>query len=158
MNMNKKPLAVFFAAVLLVIGFVVGLYVGQSQGSERAEQKFSALIDRAYPKPPAVMNSLSGTVKAVRGGIIDLEVIDPDDYLPHTDGTQQKRELRFAKVSSNTELALVDYTSRQPSGGPSVTPIQLSDLKAGDTVRVRSNQNIRDAKEFDVYRVEVIKF
>ncbi len=154
----KKTISVFVIILILVVAVALGFYFGQDSGEQQAEEKLKPLVDAAYPPPPEVMHAIGGIVKNIYGATIDLEVIDPDDYLPHLDGSPQARELRFASVSDATEIAVVDYTNPQPDGSPTITPIGLSDLKPGDEVKVISSENIRDAQKFDVTRVEVIRY
>ena len=142
----------------MVAGVALGFYFGQKQGAQKTEETLGALVDQVYPPPPEVMQAMGGTIKNIYGAIIDLEVLDLDDYLPHPDGSPRARELRFASVSGATEIVLVDYTNPQPDGSPTVTPLTLSDLKPGDEVKVISDENIRDTQKFDVTRVEVIRY
>lgn len=154
----KKTVSIFAIILVLVVTVALGFYFGQDKGEQRAEEELKPLVDAAYPPPPEVMHSVGGVVKGIYGARIDLEVINPDDYLPHMDGSPREKELRLAVVSSATEIVIIDYTNPQSDGDPMVTLIELSDLKPGDEVKVISEENIRDAKKFDVTRVEVIVY
>lgn len=155
---TKKSLAVFGVVIIVFLIIVVGLYLNQKDDGKEIEETLPPLVDPFYPKPPEILMSLSGTIKGISGGLMDLEIMDPDDYLPHPDGSPQRKELRFVSLFSDTEIVLIDYTNPQPDGNPTVTPLKLSDLKGGDEVRVESKENIRDAKEFDAQRIEVIRY
>lgn len=144
--------------LVLVVGLSLGKKQGTKEGESRAEQRFGDLIDITFPKPPSDIKTLSGTVKEIYGATINLEVMDFDDYLPHTDGAPQRREIRFANVSSVTTFTLIDYTKPDGKGNPTMTSIELSNLKIGDKISVWSDENLRDAKKFDVTRVELVKF
>ncbi len=154
----KKTIPILLVVLFVVAGVALGFYFGQKQGAQKTEETLGALVDQVYPPPPEVMQAMGGTIKNIYGAIIDLEVLDLDDYLPHPDGSPRARELRFASVSGATEIVLVDYTNPQPDGSPTVTPLTLSDLKPGDEVKVISDENIRDTQKFDVTRVEVIRY
>jgi hypothetical protein len=151
----KKTFTTVLVLLAIVVAVAAGLAIGKKQGNSQAEEKFGGLIDLAYPKPAAELYRLSGIVKGVFGATIDLEIVDPDDYLPHPDGTPQKKEIRFATVTSATEISLTDYT--QP-GYPETETFMLSGIKVGDAVNVRSEQNIRDAEKFDATEIEVVRY
>ena len=156
---TKKSLAVFGVIIIVFLIVVVGLYLlDQKDDEKEIEETLPPLVDPFYPKPPEILMSLNGTIKGIRGGLIGLEVMDPDDYLPHPDGSPQRKEIRFVSLFSNTEIVLIDYTNPQPDGSPTVTPLKLSDLRRGDEVRVESKKNIRDAKEFDAQKIEVVRY
>ena len=153
---TKKSLAVFGVVITVLVIIVVGLYLNQKDDEKEIEETLPPLVDFLYPKPPEILMSLSGTIMGIKGGLIALEITDPDDYLPHPDGSPQRKELRFVSLFSDTEVILIDYTNPQPDGSPAVTPLKLSDLRGGDKVRVESKENIRDAKEFDAQKIEVV--
>jgi len=161
MNAKKTLPAIFIIVVVIILVIATlffGMSLGRDEGEKDAEEKFSLLIDKAYPRPAAELNTIGGIITEVRGGIIGLEVADPDDYLPHLDGSPQKKEFRFVSVSSDTEIVTIDYTRPTANGNPTITPMSISDLKAGDEITVTSESNIRDAKKFDVYKVEIIYY
>lgn len=150
------------ANILLVIIIaaavgVGGYFIGLNKGEERAEARLQSIIDTAYPEPAEVINKVGGKVIGIQGGTINIEITDPDDYLPHPDGTEQKKVTRFANVGGNTEIILVDYTNPQPNGKPAQTSISLSEIKKGDAIKITSKENIREEKSIDVTKVELIK-
>lgn len=155
--MNLKiiiPLAVIF----LVAGLAGGAYLGRGAGLRAARSEYQALLDLAYPPPAAEIHRLSGAVRAVVGGTIQLEANDPEDYLPHLDNSPRKIALRRANVSGATEYVLVDYSKPQANGDPSRASFTLSDLKAGDKIVVESEENIREAKSFETKLVQQVRF
>ena len=162
---TKNIVLVIVVIALLALVLTLGLSLGKKQavkesGAEKEEtiEKLKSLVDLACPKPPSEIKTFSGTIKGIYGATIDLEIIDPEDYLPHTDGTPQRKEVRFANVSSATTFTFNDYTTPDGRENPTITTIELSDLKIGDKISVRSDQNIRDAEKFDVTRVELVKY
>ena len=157
----KKTVLILLVALLVVTGVALGFYFGQNRGEQKTEETLEtlgALVNQVYPPPPEVMQAMGGTIKNIYGATINLEVLDLDDYLPHADGSPRAREFRFVSVSGATEIVLVDYTKPQQDGSPTITPLAFSDLKPGDEIKVMSKENIRDAKKFDVTRVEVIRY
>lgn len=160
MSAKKFTFALVIIALIIValaIGLVLGKKQGKIEGLIEAEEKFAPIVDLAFPKPPAEMYSLIGTVKGIYGGTIDLEVKDPDDYLPHTDGTAQRTEIRYANITSATEIFIIDYTRRDINGNPARDILKLSDIKIGNLIKVTSNSNIKYANKFDVSEVEVLR-
>lgn len=154
----KKTTSILLVLVFIVAGVALGFYIGKQQGEKEAENKLGGLIDMVFPKPPEIIHTVGGVVKSIFGATIDLEIIDPDDYLPHTDGSPQKKGVKSVLISGNTEIVLVNYIDPQPDGSPTITPLTLADLNPGDEIEVTSDENIRDAKKFDVTRVEVIVY
>lgn len=156
--MNRKPLVLILVIVVAIaLGFGVGFFVG-SQRSATEVAELRPLVDLAFPKPPEEMMSLSGTVKAVYGASLVLTVSDPDDYLPHLDGSPRRMEERTANVSAATKYSLIDYTKLDRAGSPTVKSFTLADLKAGDVVTVRSEGNIRDENVFDATAIDLVRY
>ena len=156
--MRTKQLTVVLIVLLVVIALAIGIFIGQQQGKKKTEDRLGALIDRAYPRPPMEMYSIGGIVVDSYGAELKIEVIDPDDYLPHTDGTLQQTELRSAVISSKTEVARINYTKPEPDGDPTITEIPYDMVQIGDEVIVYSNENVRDANRFDATRIEVVEY
>ncbi|KKU94375.1 MAG: hypothetical protein UY26_C0002G0157 [Candidatus Jorgensenbacteria bacterium GW2011_GWA1_48_13] len=161
--MRTKKIALITSIVAVVIlalafGMVLGKKQGETTGRTEAENRLNPLLDLAFPRPPEVMTSLTGVVKAIYGAIINLEVRDPNDYLPHTDGTAQSVEIRYAMVTSATKFFLLDFGTPDKSGSTATKIIKLSDIKVGDNVKVTSDTNIRDAERFDVTEVEIVRY
>lgn len=157
MEPNRNTL-ILIVAIALVVGLALGYFAGNASGSASTEQKFTPLLELAFPKPPTDIRSLSGTVKSMYGASISLEVRDPEDYLPHLDGSPHRTVARVAQVSAATTYTLIDYSKLNAQGNPAYISRTLSDLKAGDVVIVRSNENIRDAETFDATAVELVKY
>ncbi|MEK7630108.1 MAG: hypothetical protein AAB432_01855 [Patescibacteria group bacterium] len=150
---GKKVLWVLVVVILIVAGF----YFGQSTGVKKTEQKLEPIVNLAFPKPSSDIRNFSGTIKNVVGATINLEIRDPNDYLPHTDGTKPKTQIRFVNVTATTKILLIDATKRDKSGNPTITNLKLTDLKAGDWITARSNQNVSDAQKFDATEIDLLK-
>ena len=162
--MNSKKLALVFLvlglmALVLVLGFFWGKNLGVSEGKNETEKELKPLVDLAFPKPPEEIRAIGGIIKEIANSKIVLEAIDPDDYLPHLDGTPQRRELRSVSITSETKINLVDYTKRDARGiSPLIKPLKISELKVGDAVNVRSVSNVRESQQFDASVIEVIRY
>jgi hypothetical protein len=161
---NSKQLLTLFVIVVLVLagffaGMLVGLKRGEVRGAAQTRAKLQPIIDMAFPQPPQVLNSAGGVIKDIFGSKINLEINDPDDYLPHPDGSPRKKLMRSVLVSAATKITLVDYTKRDKRGNnPLVAAYRLADLKAGDTVNVKTSENIRNAQEFIANAIELIRY
>ncbi len=140
----------------LIAGYALGQQKGERTGKAAAERELKPLVEAIYPAPPAVVQSLTGTVKVVAGGTISLEVQDPADYLPHLDGSPVRTTVRAAIVSSATKITLVDTAHPDKSGAPATSSLRLSDLRPGDIISVTSEANIRDVKQFDVTEIQLV--
>lgn len=161
----KKEYLIFIVAVLVIAITAIGVWVGFefgkkesiSQDKEQIE-KLTGLVDLVFPPPGETISTLTGTIKAMYGATIHLEVNDPEDYLPHTDGSQLKKRLRFASLIGTTKILLIDSTQIDENGNPKITELKQSDLKVGDVITVRSEQNIKSAEKFDVTRIELVRY
>tara|TARA_Y100000310_G_scaffold246942_1_gene252426 strand:- start:548 stop:1024 length:477 start_codon:yes stop_codon:yes gene_type:complete len=158
MNSRIILLYVSLALAILIVGLALGGYFGRQAGQSAARGEFRAMLDLAFPPPPQDLQRLSGTVRGVFGGTINIDVSDPDDYLPHLDRSPRNTELRYANVSGITEYILIDYSNPDEIGNASQSNFELPALKKGDQIVVESRENIRDKEEFEVVRVEMVKF
>ncbi len=159
-SMKTTKIVISVAAILLifVFGFYLGQVNGKNKGSKEAENKYKALIEKAYPAPKAEeIKYLSGIIKGIYGATIDLEINDPNDYIPHTDGTLPKKEIRYIYITSNTKISLLDYTKIDSSGNAQTKTLKSSDLKIGDSINAYSNINLLTEKKFDATEIQVIK-
>lgn len=156
---NKKiALPLILLALGLVVGFAAGFYQGERQGATTAENRLAPVIDLAFPKPSTEMFALTGAVKRVYGATIELEIDNPDDYLPHPDQSPRAKETRRANVTAATSYAIIDFSKFDATGNPVRTAFALADLKESDIVTVRSTENIRNAESFDVTAVERVTY
>ncbi len=147
-------------ALLALVGAVaysLGHSKGNKTGVDETKKNLDPLVNLAFPKPPDELHVLTGTIKALYGATIDLEIERVDDYLPHTDGTARAKEIRFASLLNNTSITLTDYIKIDAQGNPTITILPASSLKAGMQITVRSKQNIRDMKKFDVVSIELVR-
>ena len=162
----KRVFKTYFWLIIVVLvagasfsgGFYYGITQGEKRGQVIAESQYLPLIDYAFPKPPVDLRSLTGTVKNIYGAELSLEIRNPDDYLPHLDGTPYAMETRTASVSSETQIVRIDTTKIDENGNAEQTALLLSDLKEGDRVTVFTAHNIRDAQQFDVARIELVRY
>lgn len=155
--MEPKP-PYLLLAVTLLVGAALGFFAGDQWGIARTETKLVPALESAFPKPPEVLTSLAGTVKAKYGASLVLLVDDPDDYFPHLDGTPRAQEERTANVSANTTYTLADFSRLDRNGNPTRVGLSFGDVQAGDMVVVTSAENIRDAKIFEAMAIEKTKY
>jgi hypothetical protein len=155
---GKKILLAVVIVVVAVVCCYVGFLIGTKQGKMQAQQEWEPIVNVAFPKPPEQLFYLNGTVVDVVGATISLEINDPDDYLPHTDGSPVATEVRYANLTGQTKVLAYDMNRVDANGNPLSTQIRSSDLKAGDSIMVKSDANIRDAEQFDVTEVALIRY
>lgn len=154
MEPRKKILIFVSVIILIILALIVYFFYEKKSPQDEILSQYSQLI----PEPPKEVYKLSGTVRAVYGGTIDFEIEDPDDYLPHPDGTPRKKQVRFVFISSDTLIERTDYSHTTPQGLPTTTKLSSSDLKVGDVITVHSTHNIRDTKQFDATKIQVIDY
>ena len=144
-----------FLPVLLVVITVGGVYWFGTYQGKRAVQgevdRLAPLVDMAVPKPAEVITVTNGSVTAVYGATAVLEIRDPEDYLPHTDGTLPKTAVRYVTITPQTMVVI------QNSDG-TTKPGTRDDVKAGTSITVRTNANIRTAEQFDATEVYVANY
>jgi hypothetical protein len=148
--------------VALVVGFSFGVLYGKKIGIQagkvagRAESK--AILELVYPPAPDELHSLSGEIVDIFGSIIRLRAPDPADHLPTVDGSPKDTIEVSAVTRRGTEFVLIDYTERDSLGNPVETAFSLTDLVKGDLITVRSEENVRGERRFDVDRVEKVRY
>jgi len=156
----KRETIIFFASVLLalLVGIALGYYYGNRTGMEEgrllANEQFSKIVHSIFPEPPEEIYSISGEVVSITGSAIKMEIISPEDYLPHTDGSPYEKENRYALVTANTEIYFINPSEIDENGSPSISKVSLSDLVAGDEIYVKSEENIREEERFEATRIE----
>ena len=153
----NKSLLIAIAVLILIVGGVIGYFIGQTNGSQVAADKYLPIINAAFPAPSGPIYTLQGTVQNVYGATIAITVNDPSDYLPHLDGSPRATQTRQANTTPNTVYFELNSTKLDSQGNPIKTSISLSDIKPGDAVMVKSTQNIFSATTFDVTEVDLIK-
>ncbi|MFA6407621.1 MAG: hypothetical protein WCV80_02875 [Candidatus Paceibacterota bacterium] len=158
--MKKTALFIFIVAlcvVLIGIGFYIGDRKGTKQGVTVAEEKLLPIVEKIYPKPAEIIKRASVSITKILGATLTVEMNDPEDYIPHTDGTPKKKISRYVTVTGSTKIIQVNPAKRDAQGKPQTTVIKLSDLKVGDIVLVSTEENIRTTQLFDATQIELVK-
>jgi hypothetical protein len=136
--------------------------LGSDNGLAEAGKKFAqykAVANSVYPelKPEDQLLAVEGFIKSISGNTVQLDMIDPEDRLPHLDGTPYNRQVRTVTVTSATKFTLIDSRKIDANGNVLRSAIKLSDLKTGDYILVRAGSNIRNAIDFTATEVETAK-
>lgn len=154
---SSQPIWVI-VAVALVVGIAAGFLIGKQvyeRSADREIDRLSAIVDYVYPKPSETITSVSGIVMGIHGSTITLEINALDDYLPILDERERRKETRYANFSSTTNFIETKVSERNELGLPPTSPITINEIEVGDVVRVVSEQNIRNLKEFEATRIEL---
>ncbi len=158
----NKNILIIGGVLLVIVFFIGGFFIGQTNGKNTGqalgEAKYKSVVEAIYPKPPEELHSLSGKVTNSYGATFELEVNDPTDYLPHTDGTPRAKQIRMANTTPDTRYVLVDYSKLDGRGSPAQSAQSFSSVKTGDTITVESADNILTAQKFDVTKVTLVKY
>lgn len=158
---QKKNIALplVMLAAGIIVGFLGGYLVFSAKpGAQKKSADLENLVNVTFPKPSEDLRSVNAKILKIDGNKIQVEVPDPEDYLPHTDGSPQATMTRVAVVGEATEMFLLRPTQIDRNGNIGKTEISLSDLKAGDTVAITSSENIRTENEFDVMLIEKVEY
>jgi hypothetical protein len=153
----RRNIWIWGVTIVLVVAALAATYISQKGESEkkRAADIQQAIEKQAREYPiPAVVKTVSGIVKGVYGATIHLEIDDPQDIIPHTDGTPRRKLLVFASLLSDTRVLLVDLKHLDARGNPNESALDVSGIREGDSITVTTNSNIVESQRFDVSRVE----
>lgn len=157
-----KSTLIILGITALILALAAVFYLGKQNGAreaeKRTEQNLKPLLNLAFPEPASELYHISGVVKGIFGATINLEIDDPEDYLPHADGSPRNKILRFVSVGQETKIVLVDSTRLDANGEPRLSPLELSALKIGDSVTVWSKTDIRSTERVDATRIELLKY
>ncbi len=156
-NMNKKTLTILIV-VILIFGGALGFLFGMQTGKQSADENLENVVGLIFPKPAEEIFALTGKLLAVNGSTLSIEIRDPDDYLPHVDGSEPAKETRYASLMTDTKITLINIGKLDATGNPEMTSLKADELTIGETITVRSDTNIKDEKKFDVKEVEVVKY
>lgn len=160
MDQKNLKLPIIFFVVGLVIGFLIGYYlVGRNVGFKgTSTQQLEDLVAISFPKPLEDLRTVIGPITKIEGNKIQIEIGDPEDYLPHTDGSPQRTISRVAVVNQSTEMYVIRPMKIDKNGNISRETLKLGDLKTGETVTVTASQNVRKASQFDAVLIEKVVF
>ncbi len=160
MEQKNLKLPVIFFIVGLVVGFLIGYYlVGKNLGFQTTDTKqLEDLVALTFPKPPEDLRTVVGTITKIDGSKIELSIGDPEDYLPHSDGSPQRTISRVAVVNQSTEMYVLRPTQIDKNGNISRETLKLSDLKTSETVTVTAAENVRKASQFNAILIEKVEF
>ncbi len=152
----KQTSTVLLVVAVAAVFFGAGYYVGSTgmwgKSPSATENQYRSIVNAVYPQPAQYIGNMSGTVKGVFGALLSVEVNDPEDYLPHTDGTPAKKMNVGVNITKDTSIVVVSM-----SAGGTQKQGAMSDIKVGNTVNFWSSQNIRGAKQVDATIVQVIR-
>ena len=148
----NRVLLVSIIIVSLAIGFLGGYLLGSDKGEKVATQKLEPVINQVFPKPANDIRNASGVVKNITGNNIEIEIPDPNDYIPHADGSPIKRISLIGTADGTTKISIVVL-----SNGFSQSPATISDLKVGDSVGFGASENIRDKERVQLAYLEIVR-
>lgn len=150
-----------YGIIFIIMGALIGYFLGSDktslQNCHSELDRYKKYIDNTFPPVPDEVFSIGGEIKSIDNDMIVLETVPLDE--PIFPGEEPKTEERKIRIGSNTKFVrlinLVIPTSEEDkiAEGPQETPIELTDLKAGDFIGVESSENIKSKKEFTATRI-----
>ncbi len=172
--MNKNNITLI-AVSALVIGGLVGYGVAAYQYSSQLSRAKSV-----FPSQEKV-TSVGGTIKNISGNVITIETPksanpfedtptvreitvtsatsivkrepkDPKEFQQEMDAFQKLLQKTVSTSATATTSTKPVVAQTPPLPFTEIT-LALSDLKAGDTITVESNQNIKTATSFEVVKI-----
>lgn len=173
---GKGALPVIIAVIMAVVGYAAGYTSGASridsaraEGAREALASAKAKLDASGLFPETHLTSLRGTVKAVSGDALDIDVAQTvanplDAQAPLVRHVTLAKDASVIRMKAKPEAArfkeLDEYekavkAAQEKGTTPPAAPlsyeeekIALSDLKAGDTVIVDALTDIARAESF----------
>lgn len=153
---KMKGLTVGIAAVILIVGIVIGFFsgtaVGKSEGMRAAEERYAVLAEIAFPEL-STDYSVTGTVTKIYGAAITLSTESGGVIQSFFGGTREVS----VNVTASTTLSLTDYSTIATTGAPATREITLDEVNEGDTITARSAKPIEGAGEFDAVAIELVR-
>jgi len=153
----KKSIILLTLIAIIGIG-LLGFFAGKKLGREQTQEKFSAVLNMAYPAPPQNLTTTGGTITDIYGNRVTIDMIDPEDYLPHPDGSPHKKIEREVKVDNQTKIQKIDYSNPQPDGTPAKTELDITDLRKNQEITIYTKENLRPNKEVTATQIKLYKY
>lgn len=154
MDKHKKTVyVIILVAAGLVIGLLIGfltfgMWAGKKQSDEA--KRMENIVNAVAPKPADVIQSGTAVITRISGDTLELTMNDPEDYIPHLDGTDTKKITRTGILNSQTQITFVNPIKIDTAGKMEEKTMNASDLKAGDTIYITTDKNIRTEKTFTI--------
>jgi len=149
--MNRITLVSIIVASI-IIGFIGGYFFGANKAEKAATQKFEPIINQVFPKPASDIRNASGVVKNIKGRIVEIEISDPNDYIPHADGSPIKKIILNGITSNTTKVSIVEL-----SNGFKQNPAAISDLKIGDSIGFGTTENLQGKESVMIAYIEIVR-
>lgn len=167
METHNASQCVIWAAVMLVVGLVAGVFASPylpfsvSNAKNDYEAGFNAakaLVENstigATFKTPDDVRSLSGTVASVEGNSIALHLFSSN---PFDDQALLDRTVLVAPATQIFKLALEKPKGTTTTAVQSFIPtkVDISAVKIGDTLMITAPENVKTLKEFTASEIQI---
>lgn len=170
--MTTKSFVIAGGIVGIVAGLTGGYFLGYARGAVAIKTSYApkiAEVEAMLPPVPSTIQSLTGTVQAINGATLTLQVASGTFVDPFLADFPTTREVTITTTTnitsmtpiSSTELqeemqAYVEQLKKSTSTSEEITPpssftktaISISDIKVGDTVIITASDNILSASSF----------
>lgn len=149
--MNRITLVSIIVASI-IIGFIGGYFLGMNRAEKAVTQKFEPIINQVFPKPASDIRNASGVVKTIKGRIVEIEISDPNDYIPHADGSPIKKIVLNGVINDATKVSIIEL-----SNGFKQKPAAIADLKIGDSVGFGTSENLQGKESVIIAYIEIVR-
>ena len=152
---SKKRNQIIFIIIIgtAIIFLGLGIEIGKILNKNKLITEYQKLLDHYFP-PLAEVYTIEGKIIAIKENMIIVEAPNPGKRII----LDKKEELvRYnIKIDENTKITRteVDVNPKKTK----ITDLSLNDLQKGDTVSIRSKENIIGKTEFTASLIDLVIF
>lgn len=152
---EKKPTILITVILIIVVGiicFALGLKIGELILKNRIAE-YEKMLDY-YAPIPVELYSIEGKIILIKENTITLEAPSPTER--KVPGEELAVVTYKITVDENTKITKTELDPAPKR--TKITDLTLEDLKTGDEITVRSNENLVETTELTATLIEIIIF
>ncbi len=152
---SKKRNQIIFIIIIgtAIIFLGLGIEIGKILNKNKLITEYQELLDHYFP-PLAEVYTIKGKIIAVKENMIVVEAPNPGKRIILD---KEEKLVRYnIKIDENTKITRteVDVNPKKTK----ITDLSLNDLQKGDTVSIRSKENIIGKTEFTASLIDLVIF
>lgn len=162
-HLSPPPKFIFGIAVFALgvgIGAFVSFYFFSSSEYQAGFAAAQAVVENssvgALFKTPDDVRSLRGTVISVEGNRITLRLIGVNPFADQSLNDRVMLVTANTKIVTLTQSAIITTKGTATVSAPSEESVDISAIIEGAVLSVVATENIKDLKEFAVYKILIL--